>query len=162
MIYAFSLQLLLQWTATNRLCHLRWSHDIDQNHVKFFLPTKTHALIKTSYLLFKLHLNSVNVYALADLEYVLSKWRIPNWYLPNPGYKCTPKQCSNDINYSDVEDKNTCTVSWQPWWQYFLWEYKQTESVAEENILCQEVILVCLFGWICEGLIQCPIVAIGC
>ena len=92
---------------------------------------------------------------LADLQYILRKWCIQDWYFPNSRDKRTPEQGRNNIDDSDVEHEDTSWICRQKWWKHFLTKDEETETWSEEDSFLHvySKVLSCI-----EGLFHSPIV----
>jgi len=97
------------------------------------------------HLLFKLHLDSVDVDTLADHQDVVVERCIPNEDLPGHRYERTSEQRGNNIHHWDVKHQDTRRVLRQVGRQHFLWEHEKAETISEEDIVLNvvDLIIVC-------------------
>ena len=112
-------------------------------------------------LLCELSLDSVDVYWLADFEYILGERSVYDVDLPSSRHKHTPKDRRYDKDHTDVEHDQICGVIREERWKHFLLEQEETEPLLSgKDTVLQGVNLlwyILVLVWR-ESLLQLPVI----
>ena len=99
------------------------------------ISQKTKLELNFGYLLYHLSLDTVDMYTLADLEDVLSVWRINNKYLPGSRHQSTSEYWRHYKNDTNIEDYKVRSIAREETRQDLLLKDKEAKSLTRENII---------------------------